>query len=66
MHLYNEQFLVMFGNPELVLVSSFFFFFFRFLLVILSLILTVLSTVDAEDMNFEVILHIPILVVVSL
>ena len=54
----------MFGNLEFVLVS--FFFFFRFLLVILSLILTVLSTVDAEDMNFEVILHIPILVVVSL
>ena len=37
----------------------------RFILVIVSLILTVLSTVQTEEKNFQDILHVPVLVVVS-
>ena len=33
--------------------------------MIVSLILTVLSTVQTEDKNFQDILHVPVLVVVS-
>ena len=47
------------SNPSLIFLVC------RFILVIVSLILTVLSTVQTEDKNFQDILHVPVLVVVS-
>ncbi|CAH3197119.1 unnamed protein product, partial [Porites evermanni] len=45
------------SNPFLIFLVC------RFILVIVSLILTVLSTVQTEDKNFQDILHVPVLVV---
>lgn len=47
------------SNPFLIFLVC------RFILVIVSLILTVLSTVQTEEKNFQDILHVPVLVVVS-
>ena len=57
--IYNDLNDDFFSNPFLIFLVR------RFILVIVSLILTVLSTVQTEDKNFQDILHVPVLVVVS-